>query len=173
MAKHNAANERIKREYFAFLKEAKGRDVATIDRVAQSLTRFEASTRYKDFKRFHKEQAVAFKKRLGEAVNAKTGDQLSKATVQSILRDLKVFFEWLSREPGYRSQLSYSDADYFNLSDKDKTIARTPREKRVPSLEQVERVLAAMPADTVIDTFATEDNSSNHEDTADDDDSFQ
>ncbi len=151
MAKHNAANERIKREYFAFLKEAKGRDVATIDRVAQSLARFEASTRQQDFKRFHKEQAVAFKKRLGEAKNAKTGDQLSKATVQSILRDLKAFFEWLSREPGYRSHLSYSDADYFNLSDKDKTIARIPREKRVPLLEQVERVLAAMPADTVIE----------------------
>ena len=151
MAKHNAANERIKREYFAFLREAKGRDVVTIDRVAQSLARFEASTRYKDFKRFHKEQAVAFKKRLGDSNSAKTGERLSKATVRSILRDLKAFFEWLSREPGYRSQLSYSDADYFNLSDKDKTIARTPREKRVPSLEQVECVLAVMPADTVIE----------------------
>ena len=59
MAKHNASNERVKREYFRFLAEAKGRDTATIDRVAKSLARFEADTRHKDFKRFHREQAVA------------------------------------------------------------------------------------------------------------------
>lgn len=151
MAKHNPANERVKRDYFSFLREAKGRDVATIDRVAQSLARFEASTRHKDFKRFHKEQAIAFKKRLADAVNAKTGEKLSKATVQSILRDLKAFFEWLSREPGYRSHLSYSDADYFNLNEKDAAIARARREKRVPSLKQVQSVLEAMPAETVLE----------------------
>lgn len=151
MAKTNAANERIKREYFAFLREAKGRDVATIDRVAQSLARFEASTRQKDFKRFHREQAVAFKKRLGEGVNTRSGERLSKATVHAALRDLKTFFEWLSREPGFRSHLSDSDADYFNLSEKDAAIARARREKRVPSLEQVARVLAAMPAGTVLE----------------------
>lgn len=151
MAMHNPANERVKRDYFSFLKEAKGRDVATIDRVAQSLARFEVSTRHKDFKRFHKEQAIAFKKGLAEAVNAKSGERISKATVQSILRDLKAFFEWLSREPGYRSQLSYSDADYFNLNEKDAAIARARREKRVPSPEQVCRVLDAMPAGTVLE----------------------
>ena len=37
MSKHNAANERIKREYFGYLKAARGRDEATIDRVAASL----------------------------------------------------------------------------------------------------------------------------------------
>ena len=151
MAKHNAANERVKRDYFAFLREAKGRDTATIDRVAQSLAKFEASTRHKDFKRFHKQQAVAFKKRLGEAINVKSGERLSKATVQSTLRDLKAFFEWLAREPGFRSHLSYSDADYFNLSEKDTAIARARREKRVPSLEQVRRVLDAMPAATALE----------------------
>lgn len=151
MAKHNAANERVKRDYFAFLREAKGRDMATIDRVAQSLAKFEASTRHKDFKRFHKEQAVAFKKQLGEAINAISGERLSKATVQSTLRDLKAFFEWLSREPGFRSHLSYSDADYFNLSEKDTAIARARREKRVPSLEQVRKVLDAMPAATALE----------------------
>lgn len=149
MAKSNAANERIKREYFAWLREAKGRDAATIDRVAASLARFEASTRYKDFRKFRKAQAMAFKQRLAEQVNARTGERLSKATVQSTLRDLKAFFEWLAREPGFRRHLSYSDADYFSLSEKDAAIARARREKRVPSVEQVERVLAAMPTGTV------------------------
>ncbi len=151
MAKHNAANERIKREYLAYLKGARGRDEATIDRVAASLARFEDSTGRRDFKKFHREQALAFKHRLGEAISNRTGERLSKATVQSALRDLKAFFEWLVREPGFKSKIQFSDADYFNLSEKDTAIARARREKRVPTLEQVQRVLAAMPAVTVLE----------------------
>lgn len=151
MARHNAANERIKRDYFRFLAEARGRDEATIDRAAKSLARFEEATAHKDFKRFHREQAMAFKRRLAETVNVRSGEKLSKATVNSILRDLKAFFEWLSREPGYRSHVAFADADYFNLSEKDMAVARARREKPVPTLEQVEAVLAAMPAATALE----------------------
>lgn len=151
MAKHNALNERVKRDYFRFLAEAKGRDPATIDRVAKSLARFETSTSHKVFKRFHREQAVAFKRRLGEALGERSGERLSKATVQSTLRDLKAFFEWLAREPGFRSHIEYADADYFNLSEKDAAIARARREKVVPTLEQVGRVLCAMPSATALE----------------------
>ncbi len=67
------------------------------------------------------------------------------------MRDLKTFFEWLAREPGFRSHVEYSGADYFNLSEKDVAIARARREKAVPSLEQVNQVLAAMPVATVLE----------------------
>jgi site-specific recombinase XerD len=97
MTKPNPKNEIIKREYFRYLREAGGRDSATIDCVAKSLTRFEESTNRRDFKRFHREQAVAFKARLRDAVNARTGERLSKATVLSALRDLRAFFIWLAR----------------------------------------------------------------------------
>ena len=145
MTKSNPANERIKRNYLRYLEEARGRDEATIDRVAKSLARFEEATVHRDFKRFHREQAMAFKRRLAVAVGVRSGEKLSKATVHSTLRDLKAFFEWLSREPGFRSQIAYSDADYFNLSEKDVAIARARREKAAPTAEQVQRVLEAMP----------------------------
>ena len=151
MTKHSAANERIKRDYFGYLVQAKGRDEGTIDGVAKSLARFEESTRGKDFKRFHREQAVAFKARLGEAVNARTGERLSKATMLSTLRDLKAFFFWLAHLPGFKSHIRYDDCDYFSLSDKDVAIARATRDKPVPTLEQVHRVLAIMPAATVLE----------------------
>jgi hypothetical protein len=61
MAKHNAANTRIKRDYFTWLKEAQRRDEASIDAVAKALARFEVANGHKDFKAFHKAQAVAFK----------------------------------------------------------------------------------------------------------------
>ena len=144
MAKHNAANERIKREYLTYLKDARGRDEATIDRVAASLARFEISTAKKDFKKFHRAQAMAFKRRLAESSSARTGERLSKATMLSTLRDLKAFLFWLAHLPGFKSHIAYADADYFNLSEKDVAIARARREKRVPTLAQVHRVLSAM-----------------------------
>jgi integrase len=150
MTKHNAANERVKRDYYRYLKEAKGRDEATIDAVAKSLVRFEDSTSRKEFRRFHREQAVAFKRRLADAVNARTGERLSKATMLSTLRDLRAFFFWLAHLPGFKSHIAYADADYFNLSDKDVAVARARRDKAVPTLEQVEHVLSVMPANTIV-----------------------
>jgi hypothetical protein len=61
MAKHNANNERLKRRYLIFLKEAMRQHEQTLDLVAAALARFEASTGYRDFKLFKPEMAVAFK----------------------------------------------------------------------------------------------------------------
>ena len=88
MQTHNAANERIKRQYFAYLKEAKRHSEASIDAVAKALDRFETFTRHRDFKAFHIEQAIAFKHRLGEQVSTQTGERLSKATIHSTLAGL-------------------------------------------------------------------------------------
>ena len=151
MAKHNAANTRIKREYFDYLKEAMRRDEASIDQVAKALARFEEATRHKPFKQFHREQAKAFKNRLSKETNARTGKPLSRATVHSTLSALRAFFIWLAGQPGYKRKIAYADADYFNLSEKEVRIAKAIREKPVPTLEQVHHVLATMPAETDIE----------------------
>ncbi|MCW3849489.1 hypothetical protein OF829_19805 [Sphingomonas sp. LB-2] len=151
MARHNAANTRIKREYFDYLKEANRRDEASIDAVAKALARFEAATGGKDFKHFHREQAKAFKRKLDAETNARTGKPLARATVHSTLSNLRAFFVWLAGQPGYKSRIQYSDADYFNLSEKDVRIARASRPKPVPTLEQVHHVLATMPSVTDIE----------------------
>jgi integrase len=151
MRKHNPSNERIKRQYFIYLKEAKRHSEATVDAVAMALTRFEVYTSYRDFKVFHIQQAVGFKKHLAEQKSLMSGEMLSKATLNSTLANLKRFFQWLAGQPGYKSKLQYADAEYFNLSEKDTRIATTRREKRVPSLEQVKYVIASMPSETEID----------------------
>jgi integrase len=145
MARHNAANERIKREYFHYLKEAKRRGEASIDGAAKALRRFEDETRQRDFKRFHREQAVAFKTTLADQTSAKSADRLSWSTIQSTVRELRVFFIWLAGQPGYKTKIRYDDADYFNLSEKELSVSRAKREKRVPTLEQMHHVLASMP----------------------------
>ena len=151
MAMHNPNNERIKRQYFVFLKEAKRHSEATVDGVAKALARFEEDTKFRDFKAFHHEQAVAFKRHLAEQDSKVTGEKLSKATLHATLADLKRFFQWLAGQPGYKSKFSYSDADYFNLSDKDTRVATARRQRSFPTIEQVKHVIATMPGRTEIE----------------------
>lgn len=151
MGKHNAANERVKREYFIYLKEAKRQSEVSVDFVAAALAQFETYTKYRDFKTFHRQQAVAFKQGLASRHNEATGKLLSKATQFATLSHLKRFFHWLAGQPGYKSRFTYSDADYFNLSEKDSRIAAARRSKPVPTIEQVRHVIARMPAGTEIE----------------------
>ncbi len=133
MTKHNPSNERIKRQYFTFLKEAKRHSEATVDAAAEALARFETATKHRDFKAFHFEQAVAFKNRLAAQRSQQSGKPLSKATRHATLTQLKRFFQWLAGQPGYKSRLKYSDAEYFNLSDKDTRVATARRETVFPT----------------------------------------
>jgi len=151
MAKHNAANARIKRDYFQYLREARRRDESSIDAVAKAIARFEEVNGHKDFRNFHREQAVAFKRRLDQQTAVRTGKPLSRATVHSTLSALRAFFIWLAGQPGYKSRLSYGDADYFNLPEKEVRIATASREKPVPTLAQVHHVLSVMPTGNAIE----------------------
>lgn len=151
MPKTNPANVRIKHAYFQYLREAKRRNDASIDGVAAALTRFEESTNHRDFGKFHREQAVAFKRKLDEKLSARSGERLSRATVHSTLSALRAFFIWLVDQPGFKRKISYTDADYFNLSEGDVRIAKAVREKPFPSVDQVHHVLNLAPATTDIE----------------------
>lgn len=151
MTKHSPANERIKRLYFAYLKEAKRHDEQTVDASAKALARFEAYTKHRDFKQFHTEQAIAFKRHLAVQRAERSGEMLSKATLYATLNQLKRFFQWLAGEPGFRSRLKYGDAEYFNLSDNDARIATARRDQRAPTLAQVKAVISKMQSGTDIE----------------------
>jgi integrase/recombinase XerD len=151
MRTHHPDNERIKRQYFVFLKEAKRQSEDSVDAVAKAVARFEADTQHRDFRAFHFEQAVAFKRRLADRDSQATGEKLSKATQYATLAHLKRFFQWLAVQPGYRSKVRYSDAEYFNLSDKDSRVAKARRERPVPTLEQIKHVIATMPSASEIE----------------------
>ena len=151
MKKHNPANERIKRKYFGFLKEAKRYSEPTVHAAAKALSRFEAYTRYRDFKTFHFQEAVAFKRHLADQTGHQSGRKLSKAILHGTLSQLKRFFQWLAMQPGYKSRIHNSDAEYFNLSDKDTRIATAKRQQRVPTLELISHLISTMPVCTEIE----------------------
>jgi len=151
MTTHNGNNERIKRQYFAYLKEAKRHSEPTVDAVAKALARFEEDTKYRDFKSFHFALAIAFKQHLADQNNQQTGAKLSKATLHGTLAQLKAFFHWLAGQPGYKSRLQYSSADYFNLSEKEVRIATAKREQTGPTLDQAKYAISKMPATSHIE----------------------
>jgi integrase len=151
MPTHNPENERIKRSYFIYLKEAKRLSEPSIDAAAAALSRFEEYTKYRDFKRFHIQQAVGFKCKLADQVSQRTGEPLASSTMFAILIALRAFFHWLAGRPGYRSHLTYADADYFALSEKETRVAKARAERPIPTTEQILHVVRTMPCLTEID----------------------
>lgn len=151
MRKHHPENERIKRRYLHWLREAKQLSETSVDQAAAAIAAFEESVNYRDFKKFHVEQAKRFKRLLAEQTNSKTGKPLAKATIHARLMALKAFIQWLAGQPGYRSRLAYADAEYFNPSANDGRIAKAEREQPAPTLAQIKHVLATMPAETDIE----------------------
>jgi integrase/recombinase XerD len=148
---YNPVNERIKRQYFVYLKEATRVADVTVDQVAMALSRFESYTDYRDFKLFNVDAAVAFKKHLTEQTSQQTGRRLSSASLYSIFSHLKRFFHWLAGQPGYRSRISYEDSEYFNLTAKESRKANARRPQPHPTLDQVRHVITTMPTDTETD----------------------
>ena len=97
------------------LKEAKGRDEASLDAVAKAIDRFEGYSKFRDFKKFHIEQVRAFKAHLRTARNVRTGEPLSASTIYSTFAALKAFFAWLSQQQGYRSRIKLADAEVLQF----------------------------------------------------------
>lgn len=144
-------NERIKRAYLIYLREAEGNDPKTIDKEAAAIQAFEESTKVKPFKKFHIDQAIAFKDQLSRAKSKRTKKPLSARHIDGTLRAVKAFFLWLAGQPGYKRAVRRDYAEYFNLNAKDSRIAHAVRNARRPTLAQCAHVFRLMPETTVIE----------------------
>lgn len=151
MRKTNEENERIKRRYLQYLKAAKRKDPSTVQKAAEGILRFEASTNFTSFKRFHIEQAIRFHDRINAEISKATGKPLSKSTIRSVLAANKGFIFWLADQSGYKSRIRHSDADYFNMDAKGQRVASAVRETPYPSMEMARHAFNYMPETTDID----------------------
>jgi integrase len=127
------------------LKEALGRSEDLIDHVAMAIDRFETHTKFRNFRAFNIEQVKAFKQHLGEEQAVRSKQPLSQATIYATLTSLKAFFQWLAGQKDFRSHFSFGDWDYFTPARSTVSIAKAHRLPSVPTLEQIQHVLATMP----------------------------
>jgi integrase len=145
MTKFNPRNERIKRAYVRFLKEADRKAEATIRGIEKSLRRYEACTGFADFGSFNADRAASFKKDLATIGRAGSKEPLSLSTIHSTLNDVKRFFKWLACQTGYKAKIRLTDIEFLNLADQDARAAKAPRPRDYPTIEQVRHVIFAMP----------------------------
>jgi integrase len=143
MRKFTAENERLKRRYEQYLREAKGQDEKSIDKVRAALVKFEQSTKFKPFKSFHIDQARQFKTALSRAKTSQ-GKPLSLSTTDATLRLVKGFFHWLAGQQGFKKVVSYADVEYFNNNRNDARAAHTQRKIQSPSKQAAHHAFQGM-----------------------------
>jgi integrase len=146
MRKFNEQNERTKHQYLTFLKEAKGQDEVSLDKVAAALLDFEAALDFKPFKAFHRDWAARYKRHLENRRNARTGKPLGLATRDADLRMVKGFFNWLVSQPGFKSRICYADVAYFSNNARDARAVHAHRQIPYPSIEQCAHAFRSMTA---------------------------
>lgn len=144
--KSNPKNDRVKREYLIWRKEAWRRSPATVEQIRHAIDRLEAYTGYKDFGTFNKDQALGFKHALVEVRTDRTGRPLSISTVHHILQAIRDFLAWLSAQPAYRRRIKPSEIAYLNLTLGEERQAKACGPKHYASLEDYRTALKAMPA---------------------------
>ncbi|MFT6652300.1 MAG: hypothetical protein ACJAX2_002162, partial [Celeribacter sp.] len=137
-------NERMKRRYLQHRKRVQRKDIKSVEKDAEGILRFEQSTGFKSFKRFHIEQAIKFQDQLENEVSKATGKPLSKSTIRSILMANKRFFFWLADQSGYKSRIRHPDADYFNMDAKGARVASAVRDTPYPSMEMARHAFSYM-----------------------------
>lgn len=145
MAQFHAENERMKRQYLEWLRDADGKDEKTLDQVAASIRDFEMALGVKPFKAFHRDWGRRYKTHLEKCRNSSTGQPLSLTTRDARLSRVKAFFKWLAYQPGYKSRICISDVEYLNNNAKDARAAHAQRPVRYPSLQQCDHAFRLMP----------------------------
>jgi len=148
--KNNPLNDRMKRDYLVWLKEAKQRSATTVEQVRHAIDRLEVYNDYKDFGTFNKEQARAFKQALLETKNQRSGKTISISTVHHTLQAIKDFLAWLHEKPRYGRRIILSDIAFLNLTKGEERQARTSTPRKYASLQEYRTALFAMPTDTEI-----------------------
>lgn len=149
--KNNPRNDRVKRDYLIWLKDAKQRSDATVDQARHAIDRLEAYTGYKDFGTFNKEQARAFKQALLNTKAQRSGKPISISTVYHTLQAIKEFLAWLHGRKEYRNRIIPENIDYLSLTLGQERQAHTTGPKKYATLEEYRKALFSMPTGTEIE----------------------
>jgi len=151
MPRTNPRNDRIKRDYLIYLKDARQRSPATVEQVRHAIDRLEVYTGFQDFGTFNKEQARGFKRALVASKGQRSGKPISTSTAHHILQALKEFLAWLHSRPTHRRRIDPTHIAYLNLTTNDERAAHASRPKSYATLQQYRAALFAMPTGNEVD----------------------
>lgn len=145
MPEFNILNEDAKKQYEDYLLYVKQRDPKTVHAVWNNINIFETFTAHADFSTIDQDQAKQFRRWLEKQKN-KSGQLLSVSTIRTILNNVREFLAWLSALPRYRNKVDIRAVQFLTLSSNDNRAARASRDRQPPSVSDLHKALAAMPA---------------------------
>lgn len=142
-------NVKMIRMFIVMLVEALGLGEESVRKFRRAIALWSEFTKDANFKSFNGKIALQFKRWLK---NRKyRGKQVSPGTINSVLYQLKRFFQWLSMQPGYKSKIKLSDLEYLNLSRKERKMLGDTSRVKYPTLEQVTQICMNREIKTIID----------------------
>jgi len=142
-------NEQLKRKFYAYLKGVKQFSVKTIRRYETAIWLWEDFTE-KDFSSFSEIMAEEFTEWLRNKQKVNSQEKISLTYAYHILRYLKLFFEWLSFQKGYR-KINPTAIEYLQLTKKETREAIEPKKIDCPTLDEVKKVVETIRGDTEIE----------------------
>lgn len=147
--KVNVKNERVKRQFLRWLKDANKCCEATVDSVAKAICLYEDFTKHEDFALFSPDRAMDFKQWLSRRETK--GKPLSVVTYCTYLRYLRKFFTWLSWQRGYKSRITPAIVAYLTVTEKEERVAAQTTLRNYPSLDYVLQLASSIAGQTEID----------------------
>jgi len=117
--------------------------------IENAILQWQEFSKDEDFALYNADKAIEFKKWLLKRNNR--GKPLALVTYHAYLRHLRRFFAWLIREPGYKSRIKPNAVDYLRATEKEDRMAAQSEPRNYPSLEYVQKLVAAIITRSEID----------------------
>ncbi len=140
----NPYNERMKRAWFSYLKDSKGRAGKSVRKDEIGLARFEQFFRFENFGIWSKAKAIAYKTYLAAS-------HLQTASLVAELKGTKRFLTWLAQNKDYKTKIDLLDVEYLNPSMRELRVSQASAGKTFPSLDDVLKAFRMMPAASMLD----------------------
>ncbi len=144
-------NELLKRRFYEWLKNSKRFSDDTIKCFEKAIWLWEDFTKKADFGSFNMTKAKDFKDWLKNKKKKNSKENISISYCNDNLRHLKIFFDWLSKQAGYKSKINQTAIDYLNLTRKEVREATQPKNVEYPTLEEIKKVIEGLKGKTEIE----------------------
>lgn len=144
-------NEQAKRRFFEHLQGGQGFAGDSVTKFAEAIGQWQQFSKNDDFANFNKGKAMEFRTWLNTRETKTKAGRLSLATQYNYLRRLKRFFTWFSDQPEYKNKVLKTDVDFLRLSKKDARIATAGTTRKMPTFEEVRKIIESIDAKNEID----------------------
>ncbi|MEI6880988.1 MAG: site-specific integrase [Bacteroidota bacterium] len=144
-------NEQLKRRFYGWLKASKQFSDETIKCYEKAIWLWEDFSNKADFSSFTVTKAENFKDWLKNKRKTNSEKTISMSYCYDNLRHLKIFFDWLSKQAGYKSKINLTAVEYLNLTKKEVREATQPKSVAYPTLEEIQIVIESLKGKTEIE----------------------